>query len=241
MKKHKAIERIINGRTARALHDYRMIAKGDRVLVGVSGQDSLSLLNVLKHRSIYLPVKFKLIAAHVNLNRQNAKVIKDHLKYQDLEYHIVKADLNKGNSKKNTAGCFWCSWKRREQIFKLAYRLKCKKVVFAHHLDDIIETYLLNIFFQGQLSSMRPRLKMFGGKIHLIRPFAYLEKSQIQEYALAHRIPQMPYQCPQGKLTSRPLVRQLISKIGEKNPKVKKSIYRSMSNINRSCLPDNDF
>ncbi|MBN1405573.1 MAG: hypothetical protein JW946_03555 [Candidatus Omnitrophica bacterium] len=222
----------------KALHDYKMLSKDDRILMCVSGTDSLALLDILNERLKFIPIKYKIIAAHVNLNNKNARVIENYLKKKGIKCHIVKLDLKDGRKPGiNKTPCFWCSWKRREMLFKLANRLKCKKVVFGHHLDDIIETYLMNILFNGEVSAMPAKLKMFKGKFHIIRPFVYLEKHLIEKYAKEKNIPPMPYACPYGKKTRRSFVRNLISQLKKASPDIKKNLFKSMRNIKKAYLP----
>ncbi|MFH1856013.1 MAG: ATP-binding protein [Candidatus Omnitrophota bacterium] len=235
--KQSTIERLINVSCGRAISDYKMIADRDKILVGVSGADSLALLEALLVKQKHAPVKFSLIAVHVSANEQNADVIENYLKSKNIEYHFIDLDLSKGRKDIERSECFWCSWKRREIIFKLAGKLKCNKVAFGHHLDDIIETYLLNIFFLGEISAMPPKLKMRKGNFHIIRPFCYLEKKQIEEYAEFKNIPKMPFKCPHSKVTNRPLVRSFIENLKEKSPNVKKNIFKSMTNIKKNYLP----
>lgn len=235
--KLSTIEYFINKRTGKALHDYKMISDGDRILVCVSGRDSLSLLNILEVRSRYVPIKYKLIAAHVTINKSNGRAIEKYLKKKNIEYHIVNPDLKKNKKDIRKTECFWCSWKRREAIFKLANRLKCKKIAFGHHLDDILETFLLNIFFQGEISTMPPKLKMFKGRFYIIRPFSYLEKHHIEKYAALKKIPQVPYKCPHAKTTNRILMRGIIRKIKKNSPRIKENIFKGLTNIRKDYLP----
>ena len=230
-------EFLVNKVTGKAIYDYKMISRNDKILVGVSGPDSLSLLDVLKTRQSFVPIKYKLIAVHVDMNAKNAKVIEDYLKGLGVEYYIVKADLNEGKKDIKTGECFWCSWKRREEIFKLASRLKCKKIAFGHHLDDIDETFLMNVFLHGEISTMPPKLAMFKGRFKLIRPFCRIEKKHIEQYAREKHIPFMPFKCPYGKVSSRALMRRIIEDVGKRCPDVKINIFRSSSNIKRAYLP----
>ncbi len=231
-------EYLIRKRTGKAIHDYKMISDKDRVLVGVSGIDSLSLLNVLHERSKYVPVKYKLIAFHAILNKKNARTIEKFVKAKNIEYHSAVLDL-KENRKKDIkkTECFWCSWKRRETVFKAANRFKCNKIAFAHHLDDILETFLMNIFFRGELSTMPPKLRMFKGRFHLIRPFAYLEKSDIKKYAREKGIPDMPYRCRHSPKTKRPAMRKILNDLKKNSPRVKENLFKSMSNLKKEYLP----
>jgi len=229
---------MINKLTGKAMHDYRMISKGDKVLVAVSGQDSLSLLDVLQQKLSYFPIKYTLIGAHINVNNANATIIKDFLEERDIKYYILPLDLNKNRKDIDKTQCFWCSWKRREALFKLATRIGCRKIAFAHHMDDIIESLLLNMLFHGEISTMPPKLKMFNGRFYIIRPFAYIQKKYIKEYASLKKIPSMPYECPIGKTTNRMLVRRLLDRLEKEDPRIKKNIFNSMTNIVKNYLPD---
>ncbi|MFH0731920.1 MAG: ATP-binding protein [Candidatus Omnitrophota bacterium] len=234
-------EKLVSKITGKALCDYKMIANRDKVLVGVSGRDSLSLLHVLNERLKFVPITYKLTAVHIDLNGQDAKVIEEYLKIIGIEYHIIKLDLNIGKKDVKTGPCFWCSWRRREEMFKLAGRLGCRKIAFAHHLDDILETFLMNLFYHGEISAMPPKLRMFKGKFHLIRPFCYLEKRLIEQYAAANNIPKTPYICEYGKNANRAYMKQVIADIEKRNPFVKKNIFRSMLDIRKQYLPTKDL
>ncbi|MDP2921828.1 MAG: ATP-binding protein [Candidatus Omnitrophota bacterium] len=235
--KPPAINYFLNKKTGKAIHDYQMIAHNDRVLIGVSGQDSLALASILKFRLTYLPIKYKLEAVHIEMSRKNSRAIQGFLKKLGIKCRIIKVDFNKNKKPSNKTECFWCSWKRREAIFKLAVKLGCKKIAFGHHLDDILETLLLNMFYQGEISIMPPKLKMFKGKFHIIRPFSYAEKAHIKKYAEVNNIPPMPYECPLGKTTNRNLMREIIKKVKKTSPKAKENLFRSMTNIHKDYLP----
>ncbi len=231
------INYFLNKKTGKALYDYKMIADNDKVLIGVSGRDSLALASILKFRLNYLPIKYDLEAVHVEMNKRNSRIIKDFLKKLGIKCRIIKVNFKKNKKSLNKSECFWCSWKRREAIFKLAGKLGCKKIAFGHHLDDILETLLLNMFYQGEISIMPPKLKMFKGKFHIIRPFSYAEKNHIKKYAERNNIPSMPYECPLGKTTNRTLMRQIIEMVRKTSPKAKETLFRSMTNIHKDYLP----
>lgn len=231
------INYFLNKKIGKAIHDYEMIRDKDKVLIGVSGQDSLALASILKFRLTYLPIKYTLEAVHVEMNKRNSSVIKEFLKKLGIKCRVIKVDFKKNKKSINKTPCFWCSWKRREAIFKLAGKLGCKKIVFGHHLDDMLETLLLNMFYQGEISIMPPKLKMFKGKFHIIRPFSYAEKKHIKEYARVNKIPSMPYECPFGKTTNRTLMRKIIEMAGKTSPKTKENLFRSMTNIHKDYLP----
>lgn len=231
------INYFITKKTGKAIHDYRMIKDKDRILIGVSGQDSMALASILRARLKYLPIKYSLEAVHIEMDRRNTAVIKNFLKKIGIRCHVIKIDFEKDKKFLNKTACFWCSWKRREAIFKMGQRLGCNKIAFAHHLDDILETLLLNMFYQGEISTMHPMLKMFKGKFHIIRPFSYIEKAHVKKYAGLNNIPKLPYVCPYGKTTTRPLMRNIIATVKKTCPKIKRNLFKSMANINKDYLP----
>ena len=232
-----AINYFLNKKTGKAIYDYKMIVNNDKVLIGVSGQDSMALAGILKFRLTYLPIKYKLEAVHVEMDKKNSRIIKNFLKGLGIKCHVIKVDFNENKKISNKTECFWCSWKSREAIFKLAGKLGCKKIAFGHHLDDILETLLLNMFYQGEISIMPPMLKMFKGKFHIIRPFSYAGKEHIKKYAEVNKIPSMPYECPFGKTTNRTLMRKIINMVRKTSPKAKENLFRSMTNIHKDYLP----
>ncbi|MCX5687890.1 MAG: tRNA 2-thiocytidine(32) synthetase TtcA [Candidatus Omnitrophica bacterium] len=227
----------MNKKTGKAIHDYKMIVNNDKVLIGVSGQDSMALAKILKFRLTYLPIKYKLEAVHIEMDKKNSRIIKNFLKELGIKYHVIRVNFEKNKKISNKTKCFWCSWKRREAIFKLAVKLGCKKIAFGHHLDDILETLLLNMFYQGEISIMPPMLKMFKGKFHIIRPFSYAEKALIKKYAQENSIPSMPHECPFGKTTNRILMHKIIEMVKKTSPRVKENLFRSMTNIHKDYLP----
>ena len=176
----------ISKRVGRAIIDYNMIDAGDKLLVAVSGgKDSLTLLKVLQDRQKFVPIKYDIIACHVDMGypRSISGLVTRYLKKQGVKYHIEKRPLpaqkNVRKSQIAKINCFWCSWNRRKALFEVAAKLGCNKVCLGHHLDDIVETILLNLFFQGEISAMNPKQELFKGKITIIRPLCYTEEDLI--------------------------------------------------------------
>ena len=133
------------------------------------------------------------------------------------------------NSKKGKVNCFWCSWNKRKALFRTAERFNCNKIAFGHHKDDIIETVLLNLFFNGEISTMNPKQDMFKGKITIIRPLCYTEKKEIKAFAKVAGIPQQICACPYGDFSRRKFVREIISKASGSFRVVKTNIFRAPS------------
>ncbi len=218
--------------------DYDMIAAGDKILVAVSGgKDSLTMLQVLNDRKAFVPIKYDLLAVHVDMGYpcQHPKILAEYFKKMGVDYHIEKIDILKGKSRKDIS-CFWCSWNRRKALFQTADRLGCTKVALGHHMDDICETILLNLFFQGEFSAMNPKQELFKGKITIIRPLAYVEEELIRKFAKTLDFPHHKCACPNAITSQRTKVEQIIKDLEKISPDIKKNIFRSVKRIKKDYL-----
>ncbi len=222
----------------RATTDYQMLSEGDKIAVAVSGgKDSLSLLKILNDRRVFVPVKYKILAVHIDMGypRSCAARLKRYFKKLGVDYHIEKIDVLK-KTKKKDINCFWCSWNRRKALFEVSDRLKCTKIALGHHKDDIAETILLNLFFQGEISAMSPKQELFKGKITLIRPFAYVEEKMIKRFIKKEKIPYEKCICPHSTLSNRARMGRIISELEKVCPEVKTNIFRSLKRIKKDYL-----
>ncbi len=229
----------LSKRVGRAMTDYKMLEDGDKVAVAVSGgKDSLALLKILKERQSFVPIKYSLIALHIDLGhpRSLAVPLRRYFEKEKIPFHIVKVDILK-KTKKKDIDCFWCSWNRRKSLFETAIRLGCRKVALGHHKDDIIETMLLNLFFHGEISAMSPKQELFKGKILLIRPLAHVEESLIKKFAKENKLPVQDCRCPQSLISSRQKMARIISGLKRSCPDVKTNIFRSIQRIKTEYLP----
>ncbi len=220
----------------RACADFSMIKDGDRILIGVSGGlDSLMLLKLFKERQARIPIDFEIAACFVDTNfiKINKKALKKYVESLGIEY--IEKELK---IKKNEINCFWCSWSRRRLLFETARDRNFNKVAFGHNLDDIIETTLLNLFFNGEISTMKPKIELFGGRLTVIRPLAYLEKKKIAEASGLFSFPNTQYDCPYGKKSERKTVREIIGSLAAEHPDVKKNIFGALGRIRKDYLLD---
>jgi tRNA 2-thiocytidine biosynthesis protein TtcA len=228
----------ISKRVGKAILDYQMLADGDRIAVAVSGgKDSLTLLKVLDDRKSFVPIKYEILAVHIDLGypRSYAKVLSRYFKKIDVNYHIEKVDILK-KTKNRKISCFWCSWNRRKALFETANRFGCNKVALGHHKDDIVETILLNLFFQGEISAMSPKQELFNGKIIIIRPLAYVEEDMIRRFAKVAGFPHQSYVCPNSLTSNRTKITEIIRDIKKVCPDVKTNIFRSIKRIKAQYL-----
>lgn len=215
-----------------------MIQDGDRILVAVSGgKDSLTLLKQLYDRRAFVPIDYEVQAVHIDLGYQcvNKERLRDFLKEKGYPFEIKKLDILKGKSRKDIT-CFWCSWSRRKALFEFAQAHKCAKIALGHHKDDIVQTILMNLLFEGEISAMAPRQEMFGGKISLIRPLAYVEEAEIEELARLSELPVPHCACPNAKTSKRAVVKDFINGLEAVCPPVKTNIFKSVQRIKKDYL-----
>ncbi len=220
----------------KAIHRYGLIEDGDRILVGVSGgKDSLTLLTLLHERRNRVSIHYELIPVYVNLgfDSRQEMVLRRFFEERKLPYTIEGTDIGKkAHSAENRENpCFLCSWERRKHLFRLARTLNCNKVAFGHHKDDIIETFLLNVFYSAEISTMLPIQRLFQGKLTVIRPLALIEEKKIERFAREKGLPVSSTGCPSSGRTKREEIKGLIEGLGRENRKIKGNIFRSLSNI----------
>jgi len=238
MGQFEGTEFYISKRVGRAIIDYDMLAEGDRIAVAVSGgKDSLTLLRVLRDRQAFVPIKYNLIAVHVDLGypRSIAKSLERYFKKIKVDYHITTVDTLK-KTRKADIDCFWCSWNRRKALFETADKLGCRKVALGHHMDDIVETVLMNLFFNGEIAAMAPRQELFKGKIVIIRPLAYVEESMTRRFAREQGFYKEGCDCPNSAASSRAQMGRIIAQVKRICPDVKKNIFRGVKRINKDYL-----
>ena len=231
-------EYYISKRVGKAIMDYKLLADGDKILVAVSGgKDSLTLLKVLEDRRSFVPIKYEILAVHVDMGYpcHHPKILAEYFKRMEVEYHIEKIDILKGKSRKDIS-CFWCSWNRRKALFEVTKRFQCTKLALGHHKDDIIETILMNMFFNGEISGMNPKQELFKGAITIIRPLAYVDEDLIVRLAKDLEFPHHKCTCPNSVTSQRTKITKIIKALKKDCPDVKTNIFRSIKRIRSEYL-----
>lgn len=227
----------------KAILEYHMVEEGDRILVAVSGGvDSLVLLDLLNSPMLFAPSKLPLLVVNIDLgfdsDNGNCYLLKKHLEENGCEYIIEKTDIgplaHSDYNKKNP--CFLCSRLRRKRIFEIADKEGCNKIAFAHHKDDIIETLLINIFYAREISTMTPNQSIFGGKLHIIRPLAYIREDLIKKYARECRLPAIENNCPTSKVSRRMYIKKLLDELEGENKNIRENIFKAMGNVKTDYL-----
>ena len=236
----------------KACADYGLIADGDHILIGLSGgKDSLALTELLGRRSkIYKP-RFRVTALHVRVKERDYQTdlsyLEDFCKEAGVELIVrdtmiddkmegkLKVDSQKSRVESNP--CFLCSWYRRKALFNVAQELGCNKIAFGHHRDDIAQTLLMNLIFQGAFATMPPMLQMEKMPLQIIRPLCLIDEADIAEYAAMRGYRKQAKLCPFEHVSSREKVKGLLEQMKAMNPEAVDSIYAAASNIKFDYLP----
>ena len=231
----------IDKKFKKVFSDYRLIENGDHILVGLSGgKDSLVLVELLGEKmKMFLP-KFKVTAVHISVENISYQSDTEYLKEFCSKYNIDFAHHTTSFNDQidpRKSICFLCSWHRRKALFQVAEKLGCNKIALGHQLDDIIETFLMNLIFQGSLGTMPPLLKMEKFKMTIIRPLALITENEVIEMARIRNYPKQIKNCPHEKESTRSQAKQLITELEKLNPDVRQSIWAAMENINMDYMP----
>jgi tRNA 2-thiocytidine biosynthesis protein TtcA len=230
----------ITKKVGKAVWDYRMLSEGDKIIVAVSGgKDSLCLLRIMQERMKYVPVRHEIVACCVDMGFKwmNTDRLADYFEHESVPY-VIARPAEEWKGKEEAPGCFWCSWNRRKTLFDLARKIGATKIAFAHHMDDIVETMLLNLFFQGEIGTMQPCQEMFNGRLSLIRPLAYVEEKELSRLAERLALPVIASQCPHSGASKRRVVKDIVEDLKKHNRNVKKNIFRSHTRIRTDYLLD---
>jgi len=219
--------------------EYDMIQKGDRLAVAVSGgKDSLSLLHILRDRQRISPVPFEFTAVHVDYQMEDfdPRFLVEYFKRHGFPYIIKKADDFKGHLYEDI-NCFWWSRSRRKALFQLADQEGYPKIAFGHHMDDIVETIILNQFFRGEVGAMKPKQELFDGRITIIRPLAYIREEKMSQLAQELRIDRMGQsRCAKDDTSYRMKIKAMIKELERDHPSITKNIFKSLRNIKEEYL-----
>lgn len=241
--KRKKIEHFIIKKVGTAINQYSMICEGDKVLVAVSGgKDSLALLNVLQERKKHLPIDYTLKAVHISTDYENNPHINkrkliEFFESIGCEYVFKEIAIAKTNKLKRE-DCFWCSWNRRKTLFETADELGFTKIAFGHHKDDIVETILMNMIWNGELSGINPVQSLFRGKIIVIRPLVLLEEKDIRDYVESIKLVAIKSRCPRNYDSKRAVIKEIIQRLVKENPDIKTNIIKAPHRIKSDYLFD---
>lgn len=232
----------INRLIGQAMHDHQMLADGDRVLVAVSGGvDSLVLTAILNLWQEKAPISYTIKAIHLDMGfgTNEAELVDRQLALSSVPYEIIKTTIGKDAYEgQESSACFHCARNRRTKIFNLAREMGFNKLALGHHKEDIIETFFLNLFYGGNLSTMLPSQELFKGNLTLIRPLALLQKKQIYELAELFGFTPVENPCPLSGSTKRVTIRTMMNKLYKEDDKLMSTIFAALGNVKPEYLLD---
>ena len=236
------IMRRLEQRFNKGVVKYRLIEDGDKILIGLSGgKDSLALLELLARRSRILKPKFTVIAVHVGMTNIPYQSDLEYLKgySEDLGVPFVHYEtFFDPSTDTRKSPCFLCSWNRRKALFTVAKEHGCNKIALGHHMDDILETLLMNITYQGAFSTMPPRLVMKKFDMTIIRPMCMVHEADLIELAALHDYRKQVKNCPYESQSSRSDMKGILRQLEAMNPEARYSLWGSMTNVQEELLPD---
>jgi tRNA 2-thiocytidine biosynthesis protein TtcA len=234
----------------KANRDHDLFADGDRVAVAVSGgKDSLSLLRLLRVRQRSARERYTVVAIHVVPAADapcgtggDTSALEAWFEGEGVEYAFVPMEEASGQpDRESQSPCFHCAWRRRKAVFLAAERLACNKVALGHHADDIAQTTLLNLFFQGRLETMRPRVEFFDGQLTVVRPLAYVPEKELVRFAAACDFPPASAPCVAAGTSRRALMAQVLRAVEETYPKVKINLWRAVERAQTWSRPQRNI
>ncbi len=223
----------------RVTKHYGILGKNSSVVVAVSGGvDSYVLLYLLSQYNIRYSQKWDIYACHVDpgftgWDSQNiAKFCRD----INVECQIIKTNIDT-RIKVLKKKCFFCARERRRKLLEYAESVNTFQIALGHHMEDVVETFLLNIIYNGEISTFVPVQSVIHGRFYFIRPLYYLNRKTIQKIGRTIGIPENTNLCPYYHLSKRQRIRDFLSEISNEYPEVYQSIFNGIRNIKRTYLP----
>ncbi len=223
------IKRVLS-HTRRAVDDYDMIHEGDRIAVGVSaGKDSLTLLCAMAELRRFYPKHFELIAITVDMGFEGADFseIKKLCDELDVKYHIIPTEISRiiFDVRKEKNPCSLCAKMRRGALYGTARDLGCTSVALGHHFDDVVETFMLNLFYEGRLGCFQPVTYLSNTGITLIRPMIYMPEKDVRYFASKAELPIVSSPCPADGNTEREEMKKLLHELEKNNKGLRYRIF----------------
>ena len=234
--------------TAQAIKDYNMIQDGDKVMVCLSGgKDSCTMLEILLNLQISAQIKFEIVAVNLDQKQPNfpEEILPKYLTERGVPFYILEKDtytIVKELTPEGQTYCAVCSRLRRGNLYAFAQEIGATKVALGHHRDDILATLMLNLFHNGRLKAMPPKLLSDDGKNILIRPLAYCKEKDIAEYAALKAFPIIPCNlCGSQANLQRAQVNQMLRDWDKQFPQRLDSMYTATQNVALSQLADSNL
>lgn len=219
----------------KAVDDYHMIEENDKIAIGISGgKDSLAMLYALHGLRRFYPQKFDIHAVTVDLGFENLNLekIKELCAVLGVEYTIVQTDIAKivFEDRKESNPCALCAKMRKGALNQAIKEAGCNKVAYAHHKDDVVETMLMSLIFEGRFHTFSPVTYLDRMDLKVIRPLIYMNEADVIGFVHKYDVPVVKSPCPADGHTKREYVKKLLRQLNQENPGVKARMFTAIQN-----------
>ena len=229
--------------TRQAVDDYALIDSGDKIAVGISGgKDSLTLLYALHGLKRFYPNEFELSAITVDLGFENFDLspVRSLCSELSVPFTVVPTDIGKilFETRKESNPCALCAKMRKGALNETAKQLGCNKIAYAHHRDDLIETMLLSLIYEGRFYAFSPKTFLDRTELTVIRPMIYVSEADVIRFKNRFSLPVCKNPCPVDGKTKREYVKQLTKQLNLQAPGVKERLFHAITEGNIEGWPD---
>lgn len=229
--------------TRKAVDEYQMIEEGDHIAIGISGgKDSLTLLYALHGLKRFYPKKFDITAITVDLGFDDFDLtpIQELCKEMDIPYIIEKSDIYNilFNIRKEKNPCSLCAKMRKGALNDAIKKAGCNKIAYAHHKDDIVETMLLSLIFEGRFHSFSPKTYLDRMDLTLIRPIMFVDEMDVIGFQHKYNLPVVKSKCPVDGYTKRQYAKELVRQLNQEHPGAKERMFHAILNGNIQGWPE---
>lgn len=219
----------------KAVDDYHMIAEGDKIAVGISGgKDSLTLLYALSSLRRFYPHPFELVAVTVDLGFANLDLseIKKLCEKLEVPYTVVKTQIGQivFEQRQENNPCALCAKMRKGALNEAMKQLGCNKIAYAHHMDDVVETMMLSLLYEGRFHTFSPVTYLDDTGLTVIRPLIYMKEADVIGFVRKYEVPVVKSPCPADGHTKREYVKQLLKQLNTENSGVKQRMFTAIQN-----------
>lgn len=226
----------------RAIDDYGMIADGDKIAIGISGgKDSLTLLYALQALKRFYPAHFDIHAITVDLGFDNLNLaeIISLCQRLDVPYTVIKTDIANivFQERKESNPCALCAKMRKGALNEAIKKLGCNKVAYAHHKDDVVETMLLSLIYEGRFHTFSPVTYLDRTDLYVIRPMMYMNETDVIGFIKNHQVPVVKSPCPVDGYTKREYVKSLLKTLNAENHGTTERMFTAILNGNMKGWP----
>ncbi|MBN2352140.1 MAG: tRNA 2-thiocytidine biosynthesis protein TtcA [Spirochaetales bacterium] len=233
---------IFTKKAGRGINRFGMIGDGDRVLIGVSGgKDSLALCYALSERRKRLPIRYELEGLFIDwreypVGEEQYEKIRKYCAGLGIPLRRTAAHMFP-ESFRNRFDCYLCSRNKKRILFNEAQKTGAPIIALGHHMDDIVETTLLNLFFHGTFATMMPVQRFFGGKLKIVRPLCEVKEKEVDRAARILDCPVFSVSCPRKEKNRRNEMKEIVARVHRLNKRVRENVYGAPWRINADYLP----